>query len=418
MITTKKVMGIAIIALLFAVFAFSIGGVPGMNGTNGSSGLNGTNGTSIGGGLNYYLHPTNSTILNSKIMDTTLNLSGPTRYINYTSLPTGTTLIQNWSSPSINVTLIPAGAYNLHLDALKIGGSGNHVVKLFYEIGLTNSTGGNYSIIGTSEPSSEILVTTPYTEADMLLFSQTKNTNTTDRLFLKLYAIETGIGLLPELQIQYGGMTDAYLSIPSEAFTSQDIIDIVQPSLNLKLNKSGDIISGTYYSYPKAGVFNLFDMFGIPVILRSSNATYSSELNLANGTASLLVSNGTNNYLILNESNILINSDLDMNGHNITNCGTCLPNTTHVQNTTAKVINTVYRNNGTSLLYISYTFSATSATCFFYTDGTNPPTTLVVDESTPSGYHASFMAIVIPQNYYTIICSGANYATVAWVEWY
>lgn len=301
----KKGYKIAIFAMVLALMGFSIGGLPGQNGINGTSGtdglngtngadgtngingINGTNGTnSIGGGLNYYLHPTNSTILNSKIMDTTLNLSGSTRYINYTSLPTGTTLIQNWSSPPINVTLIPAGAYNLHLDALKIGGSGNHVVKLFYEIGLTNLTGGNYSIIGTSEPSSEILIAAPYTEADMLLFSQTKNTNTTDRLSLKLYAVETGTGLLPELQIQYGGMTDAYLSIPSEAFTSQDIIYIVQPSLDLKLNKSGD---------------NITNVTGISMLSQPSFGSYKVNTSISDGMRpyqiNLTVSNttGTNN---------------------------------------------------------------------------------------------------------------------------
>jgi len=211
------------------------------------SGTNGTNGTNAAGsGIAYYLHNVSSDIPNSKIMNTTVFVTSPLSHANITNVANGDTLIMNWTTPSMNVTLIPAGVHTLHINVLKTSTGGNHVNYIYYKCWMMNSTGSILMFHGDSELSPVFLNGIPL-DADLDLISPHLTTNLTDRMFIQVYVRQTGSGNLPDVSLMYDDLTDSRFILPSNAFTTQDIIDLVHNNTlpdNSKVNKSGDIITG------------------------------------------------------------------------------------------------------------------------------------------------------------------------------
>lgn len=92
---------------------------------------------------NYYLHddPTNNTDITnstytpylSQIMRTGIDLNESMEFTNISNIANGNTLLVNWTSTPLNVTLFPHGIHTLHLHALKIGTGGSHVLTIFYD---------------------------------------------------------------------------------------------------------------------------------------------------------------------------------------------------------------------------------------------------------------------------------------------
>jgi len=202
-----------------------------------------TNTPPAGSAITYFLH--NSSTIDtpylSKIMNTTFNISTQISFINYTSLPNGNTLIQNWTSPEMNLALIPLGVHTLHINALKVGGA-SKTIKFYYEYGIVTIDGGNFSSRGTSSLSDE--VTTTNTEIHINMLMEDQNINFTDRMIIRVWANQVGTGGNPDLQLTFDDLTDARLifpSIPTDLTPILNNISILQSDvLQLQLNDTND----------------------------------------------------------------------------------------------------------------------------------------------------------------------------------
>jgi len=131
----------------------------------------------------------------------------------------------------MGLTFIPHGIHDLHIHGLKIGSGGTHIMKYFYECGYTNSTGGNLTLVQTSDLSSEITTTLPYGEFDIDMLMSDIHLNSTDRMFIRLYVNQTGVGVLPNLQTSFNDLTDSSLR-----FNIQSILNYQNGILISKTN--------------------------------------------------------------------------------------------------------------------------------------------------------------------------------------
>ncbi len=230
----RKAFMFAIIALFFALIALVLA----ENATVTTNNIFNNTTSFSGSTISLFLHNNTDTTMpfSSKLMNRTLISGAPISTITITGLTNGNTLIGNWTSSELNVNLIPSGVHELHLDAFKTGGSGAHVVRLFYVCYTINSTGGNMTLHGTSELSNEVTLGAT-TEVDTDLLTMDINMNLTDKMFIQVYANQTGSGASPTLTVNFDDLTDSRLILPATQ------IDIT-PFLNAKVNKSGDNMTG------------------------------------------------------------------------------------------------------------------------------------------------------------------------------
>ncbi len=210
--------------------------------------INGTNGTnSVMGSLTYILHNTSSDVVtySSLKMDSVIVADVPKTSRTYLFVPNGDTIIQNWTSSNINRTLIPAGVVDLHIHANKIGGA-SYTDKLWFDVGIVNSTGDNFSSIGISYPLSIALSTTE-TEYDISGIMLQRITNTTDRMAVRLYVNQTGTGTAPSVVIYMDDLTISRITFPAIPIDLTGLINNIAnntANIDLKVNKSGDTMTG------------------------------------------------------------------------------------------------------------------------------------------------------------------------------
>ena len=273
---------IAIIALMLAVVAVFMSSEPGENG------INGTNGTNIVmGTLTFALHNISSDVTeySSLKMDSVIVADVNKTSRTFTAIPNGQTLLQNWTSLPMGLTLIPAGAVLVHIHALKIDGIAHDDV-LNYEIGIVNSTGGNFVSIGLSDPTLPFVSTTEQ-EFDIEGVMLERTINTTDRMALRLYVNQTGTGALPDITIYMDDLTVSRLVIPAIPIDLRSLINTVgnnTENIDLKVNKTGDIM---------IGVLN-FSIYGFEMSPESALITTYSQFN---GTVEPFIEVDANNYL-------------------------------------------------------------------------------------------------------------------------
>ena len=236
----RKAFVFAIIAIFFSLIALGVSDSITSTGNN-TTNINYYNNTSSfsGSTLSFYFHNDTAPTLpvSSKIMNRTLMVSSPLSSITYTNLHNGNTFIGNWTTDSLNLELIPSGIHELHLDARKVSTGGNRIIKIFFKCYAVASDGSNPLLHGTSELSNEVLAGTD-TEIDTDFIAHDIDLNLTDRIHIEVWANQTGSGNLPNLIIDYNDATDSRLILPT---TQQDITSF----LNLKVNKSGDLWSGS-----------------------------------------------------------------------------------------------------------------------------------------------------------------------------
>lgn len=297
----KKGYKIALIALVFAFIALSSSGLNGTNGTNGTSSIMGT--------LTFSLHNISSdvTTYSSLKMDSVIVADVNKTSRTFTAIPNGQTLLQNWTSLPMGLTLIPAGAVLVHIHALKIDGIA-HDDTLNYEIGIVNTTGGNFVSIGVSEPTSGLLSTNEQ-EIDIEGVMLEKIITPTDRMALRLYVNQTGTGALPDITIYMDDLTISRLVIPAIPIDLTSLINNIgnnTADLNLKVNKTGDSMSGDI-------IFN--DYKGI----KSTEIGGITSGFDVTALRSEMYHNGS--YLQMTSGGLLTNNNLKMSGNNITNIG-------------------------------------------------------------------------------------------------
>ncbi|MDD5387622.1 MAG: hypothetical protein PHQ22_10555 [Sulfuricurvum sp.] len=236
-----KVKKIAVIALMLSMLGLGVSGTI-------TNGVNGTNGTSsVLGTLTFALHNTSSdvTAYPSLKMDSIIVADVPKTSRTFIGIGNGQTLLQNWTSLPINLTLIPAGAVLVHIHAIKLDGIA-HDDRLNYDIGVVNSTGGNFSSLAISDPTSTFITTTEQ-EFNIEGVMLERTINMTDRIALRLYVNQTGSGALPDITIYMDDLTISRLVIPAIPIDLTGLINGVgnnTANINLKVNKSGDTMTG------------------------------------------------------------------------------------------------------------------------------------------------------------------------------
>jgi len=294
-------------------------GADGINGVNGTDGINGTNGTnSVSGGLTFFLHNNSANIsYSAKVMNQSNDFVPLITNLTQ-NIVNGNTLLMTWVSPPMNLTLIPAGVHELHIHAAKIGNQ--HTDKLYYECGLTNETGDNITILSTSEITLESIIPDGNitTEFSLDMGMMDINTNLTDRMIVRLYVNQTGTGATPDIRIEYEDFTNARLVFPATPFTSEQIVGIVQPLLNTKVNKSGDKMAGN------------LNMSG-NIILEPGLIQSETQISLQGNLSELYLNSGSAYYYNSSEvwrytpdiGTFKYNIDIDLNNKSLLNCLNC-----------------------------------------------------------------------------------------------
>lgn len=260
----KKLFVIILIALLFSILAFYIADeltlikldIPIGPCTQSEylTSLEGTNTTCekipFSGSTTLFLHNTSSDVVGSLVFNVSIFPDTPAQYVNISSPSNGNVSIGNWTSPALDVLFVPGGTYSLHAHVRKEGGVENKVVKIFYETYIMNSTGGNATLIGTSEYGVAV-DTDPDFDDDIEATIPSLNLNLTDRMHIKVFYSISGVGVSPTLlTFRFDDLTDARLSFPSITLdttifpTITEMNTAIQTESNTKVNKSGDTMTG------------------------------------------------------------------------------------------------------------------------------------------------------------------------------
>jgi len=241
--------------------------------------------------LLYILHnDTESEVsYSSKNMNLTRYVNSPVSYLNYSSLPNGDTLLTNWTSPSMNFSFIPQGVHTFHIHALKVGGV-SKTVKLFFECGIVTFDGGNQSIRGSSELSTEIL--TDDTDVSISMIMPDQHLNLTDRMIIRVWANQIGGGASSDLQLLFDDLTDSRLTFPVIATDLTSTINSLQSDvLQLQQNDT----TGGYVT-------------NLTVDKNLSNYTFPQ--NILYGKPAFAWTNGSNNLAI----NTILDYQMGYNG--------------------------------------------------------------------------------------------------------
>jgi len=323
----KKGYKIALFAVVLALLAFSIGGTPGQSGTNGTNGT-----SSILGTLTFALHNVSDVSPYIK-MDSIIVADVPKTQRITASIANGDTLISSWISPSMNLTLIPAGAITMHIHSARFDGI-NHDDRLWFDVGIVNSTGDNFSSVGISGLSEIVPAGMIETEIDISGVMIQRITNLSDRLVLRLYVNQTGSGTLPDLTIYMDDLTVSRLTIPAIPVDLTSLINQVginTINLESKVNKSGDFVSNPFYListdilYDTYGVLQLTPNFADFSVYNITTSTYNSGFKSETSKAYIHYYNfPVYNEFGVNDSGAYSLSDIDMTGKNITHCLNCV----------------------------------------------------------------------------------------------
>lgn len=258
--------------------------------------------TPIAGSFAFYLENVSSTGLTAyKQM---ADASGTIANITVSSI-SATTTMGAWltASSSPGITTIPAGVWELHIEATK---TGTKTINLYadvfrYDAGaetLLFTTGLSEAITGADANNPQ--------EVDAHYSAATINVSSTSRLGIRWYASVSGLGTAPTVGVYYQGTTLSRLELPSPA--------IVANNFYLASNPSG-YISSVSTTIPTTFVSTLNYLSGaviatgttnqIGVSSSSGNLVFSISPNYAPSSTiptSTAVANWNSTYNIVNAS--------------------------------------------------------------------------------------------------------------------
>ena len=168
----------------------------------------------------------------------------------------GTTFLQNWITATgiPGVTILPKGMYNEEIYAAKTAGTQN--VTLYAEIWEVSSTGVDIAKIATTNSTSNLtgIVTAysvDYERGDYVMSS------INSRLVVRIYAVVSGGGSAPTVQLSYGNGTDANLTTPGATVDVTNFIPYIGATKNIDLGTFGVTTSG----YLNASSSNTFPTY-------------------------------------------------------------------------------------------------------------------------------------------------------------
>ena len=153
--------------------------------------------------------------------------------ITKTGLGVGNTLMGTWITPSNvpNLRLIQAGEFHVRVAGEKT--SGTKSAQYFFEVYKTNSTGGDETLIATSEHSNELTGT----RQTLDIYSTIPETamNSTDRIIVKGYVYVSGGGSAPSVVAYIQGTSRTRMEIPVGGVTTERYIPYSGATKNVDL---------------------------------------------------------------------------------------------------------------------------------------------------------------------------------------
>jgi len=150
-----------------------------------------------------------------------------------TSLADGSTLLGEWITdvgvPNINLI---EGNMRVHVAGKK--SSSSKIVQFYYEVYKTNSTGGNETLLATSEYTSGL--TTTRTDYSIWILLNETMIDTTNRIRVKGYAYVTGTGVSPDIDAYIQGASKTRLVMPVGAVSVENFVPYSGAVNNLNFN--------------------------------------------------------------------------------------------------------------------------------------------------------------------------------------
>ena len=201
----------------------------------------------------------------------------------YYDIPNGDTIIQNFTSLPMNLTLIPEGVISLHIHASRFDGA-NHDDIIWFDVGIVNSTGGNFSSIGQSCKCHFVVDGDSTTEYDIEGVMFERILNLSDRLALRVYITQTGLGTNPDITLYMDDLTVSRLTIPAIPIDLSGLINQVainKVNIDSKVNKTGDHLTDNLefdndkgiISIPVGGITSSFSVSALHAVMQT-NGTY------------------------------------------------------------------------------------------------------------------------------------------------
>jgi len=185
---------------------------------------------SAAGNLTYYFTNTASDI--ATYLQATPGTYSPKTTLPFTSLPTGTDLLKNWSTNAgiPNLTFIPAGVYVVHLHALRSGGG---TVTLYAQIWEVTSAGVDIAMIGQTGNTPALTTSEIEYEVDFSDSNTYTLQSTSSRIVARVYAVVSGS--TPTVNLFVGGTADSHMSLPSNAVDVTSFVPYTGATKNIDL---------------------------------------------------------------------------------------------------------------------------------------------------------------------------------------
>ncbi len=205
-----------------------------------------------------YAYAASSTVAAYKSLSTTIPTS--TNPIVYTSktLTVASTTIDQWLTAASypNKTTIPAGTWQIHLDAYVNSTTGTKPVRLYAEIYKYATTTVETVLFTTQQ--SEIITVTDLANPQEVFLDISSNPillNSDDRLGYRVYAITSGAGTNPTINLGYENETFSGLTIPSLAIDTTKFVPYSGATQGLNMGAFG--LTATNLSVTNATTTNL-----------------------------------------------------------------------------------------------------------------------------------------------------------------
>jgi fibronectin-binding autotransporter adhesin len=233
------------------------------------------------GSLSYFLQNVSSTGLPTYRV--AAGATGTNNMVSSTVAGVGavSTTIGAWLTPSStpNLTNIPAGIWDVHLDATKT--AGNRVLTMYVSV-FKYSAGVETILFDTQQ--SQIITgadTANPEEIDLETYNSAIVISSTDRLGMRVYGVTTGGSQATTYQLYYQGITQSRLSLPGNTIDATNFVPYVGATANVNLGSfnlltTGIVSSSQLYFINATGSGNL-QSAGITF----ANATGTGNLRIA-----------------------------------------------------------------------------------------------------------------------------------------
>ena len=188
----------------------------------------------------YFLYQASDDVTGNLTLSSVKNTTEVT--LTGTSLPAGSTLFSDWITPAgvPSLGIIEAGNWFIHVEGKKTGGTKQ--VQFYYAIYITNSTGGNETLLATSTYSDTVSATRTHYDVDSAI-SET-SVSLTDRIRVKGYAYVSGGGSAPSVEAYIQGDSNTRMTLPVGAISIERFVPYTGAVNDVNLGSHDLIVGG------------------------------------------------------------------------------------------------------------------------------------------------------------------------------